>query len=154
MLTVVILYPQNKVSAGVADRFHWYARILLDWCLGEQLPCRTGGKTTGEINSKHWTIYPFIDLFLELMYPVYHWASDGLCWENNSWLLWAALLWCNWVWCNRVLKFSLTWDLVLQFDERYFALGCDPHSTRPVWIFQLPVCCPVDKLDVRPKYNS
>lgn len=107
MLTVVILYPQNKVSAGVADRFHWYARILLDWCLGEQLPCRTGGKTTGEINSKHWTIYPFIDLFLELMYPIYHWASDGLCWENNSWLLWAALLWCNWVWCNRVLKFSL-----------------------------------------------
>lgn len=44
-LTVVILYPQHKVSAGIADRFHGNAGILLHRSLCKQLPCRTGGHT-------------------------------------------------------------------------------------------------------------
>lgn len=45
-LTVVILYAQHKVSAGVADRLHREARVLLHRCLRKQLPCRTGGQMT------------------------------------------------------------------------------------------------------------
>lgn len=43
ILTVVILYPQNKVSTGVADGFHCNARVFFNGCLGKQLPYRTGG---------------------------------------------------------------------------------------------------------------
>lgn len=42
-LTTVILYPQNKISTGVADRFHCYTGILLHRRLGKKLPCRTRG---------------------------------------------------------------------------------------------------------------
>lgn len=45
-LTAAILYPQDKVSAGIADRFHRDARVLLHRCLCKQLPCRTGGQIT------------------------------------------------------------------------------------------------------------
>lgn len=43
VLTVVILYPQDEVSAGVADRFQCNTGILLHWCLGKQLPCSARG---------------------------------------------------------------------------------------------------------------
>lgn len=45
VLTVVVLYPQNKIAAGVADGFHSHTGILLNWCLGKKLPCKTTGQS-------------------------------------------------------------------------------------------------------------
>ncbi|PWA33412.1 hypothetical protein CCH79_00014176 [Gambusia affinis] len=43
ILTAVILYPQNKISAGITDGFHSNAGVLLHRCLGKQFPCSTTG---------------------------------------------------------------------------------------------------------------
>lgn len=43
ILTVVVLYPQNKISTGITNCFHCNAWVLLNRGLGKQLPYRSGG---------------------------------------------------------------------------------------------------------------
>lgn len=69
VLTTVVLYPQDEISAGVADRFHGDTRVLFDWRLGEQLPCRS---TWG--HEKVW----------EKELPV-HFICLFLCWWEQVW---------------------------------------------------------------------
>lgn len=128
ILTVVILYPQNKVSAGVTDGFHCNAGVFFNWCLGKQLPYRTGGFIVNHTSMPRGGFWRFE---VRLVQTAMHLSDTG------------DLKYTTWQ--------SDTWDLVLQFNICHFALGCDPHSTRPVWSVQLPVSCPVLQLVVRVK---